>query len=126
METKEGITFVPENPTFPLPRIKQAVDGQVTPDLLKDCTIIAPIPSSAEVGEEIFYSLYIEYVGAFSPTATVIDQELLDKGEVTWQVYPWKFVLRPRAEVRVHYTLTKGDDDRYESSGQEYIVGEDK
>lgn len=127
MQTKEGTTFVPEDPTFPLPRIKQAVDGQVTSHLLEDCTIIAPIPSSAERGEKISYSLVIEYVGAFFQTpSTVIDQELLDKGEVMWQVYPWKFILRPGADVWVRYTIEKEDDDRYESPRQEYIVGEDK
>jgi len=123
METKEGTLFAREDDTFLAPRIKQAINGQVTSDLFEDCTIVAPVPSSAELGQQISYSLYVEYVGSFfQHPRKIITQELLDKGEVAWQMFRWRFVLRPRAVVRVSYYIVNSEDDRCDSPIQEYTV----
>lgn len=123
MGTKEITSFVPVDPTFPLPRIKQAVEGRLHPDFLQNCTLLTAIPSGVVLGEKISFSLHVENVGSFSHTNKTITQELLDKGEVVWQLSPFYKMARPGAIVLLNYTIYRGDD-RTVSLNQEYTVAD--
>ena len=121
MGTKEITSFVPVDPTFPLPHIKQAVEGKLHPDFLQNCTALTAIPSGVVVGEKISFSLHVESVGSFSHTKRTITQELLDIGEVVWQLSPYYKMARPGAIVLLNYTIYRGDD-RMVSLNQQYTV----
>lgn len=121
METKEGTTFVSEEATFLPPYIKQANNGQLAYDFFEDCTIVTPIPSSAEQGDEIAYFLHVDNTGSFFQTPKVITQELLSQGDVVWQLFPFNLLARPGSAVRLYYNIWKGED-RFESPKQEYVI----